>query len=216
MRAERILFFPLLALLLALSAPAWSAEPRTLPPIQQKFQAHIEAGLRFFKDQKFDDAIREYLAAQKLHDSPVLLFNIAQAHRKMGRFEEARRMYEQFKLAVPDHPLVPEAEAHASAARANSDLARLESERSTAEQVATDKAREAERLAQLNESLRQKYDEQLIRAGFYEKRRNRSRRIAAGVVAGSAVAVALGLGLGLGLGLPKEPDPGLKLLMVTF
>lgn len=214
MRA-RLLGIVLLACLLA-GPDARAADGKSSVATQQQFRTHVENGLRLFRDQRFDDAIREYLSAYAINSNPVLLFNIGQAHRKAGRLQEARRAYEQFKEAAPDSPLVPEAEAHVLAARAGSELARLEAERTTAEQTARAREKEAERLALLNEALRKQVEERLLTGAPSQHRRPLHRRGAFWAVLGSGTVIALGLGLGLGLGLPKEPDPGLGVLMVVF
>lgn len=216
LRANTLPHWLLVGLLTATVAPVRAEDSKAALGNLQRFRAHVETGLRLFHEQRFDEAIREYLSALKINNNPVLFFNIAQANRKAGHFEEALRAYEQFRAAAPDDPLVPEAEAHANAVRANLNLERLEAERATAEHTARVRAQEAERLAALNDSLRKKYDEQLMQGEFSQKRRSQSRRVAIGVAVGSVAAAALGLGLGLGLGLPKTPDRGLGILMVIF
>ncbi|HWU90905.1 MAG TPA: tetratricopeptide repeat protein [Kofleriaceae bacterium] len=55
------------------------------------------------QDQKdYDRAIELYQKAYALVPHPLVLFNIAQAHRLAGRLDEAVRLYEQYLAADPN------------------------------------------------------------------------------------------------------------------
>jgi tetratricopeptide (TPR) repeat protein len=65
-------------------------------------RSHFERGSKAFALGAYDEAIAEYSAAFRKKDDPVLLYNIAQAHRLAGHAPEALRFYKMYLTLVPD------------------------------------------------------------------------------------------------------------------
>jgi tetratricopeptide (TPR) repeat protein len=100
----RWIFAPLLLLSL-------SREPALAGPQDKEAAIKLyEAGEIFYKQQRYEDALRNYQEAYRLIENPVLLFNIAQCYRLLGRNEEALRSYRSFLSAAPDTPYRAEIE----------------------------------------------------------------------------------------------------------
>ncbi|MCU1277006.1 MAG: ligand-gated channel protein [bacterium] len=81
-------------LVLALSSSA-AADDRTTA------RDHFLKGTKYFDLGHFDEAIKEYEAAYEIKDEPVLLYNIAQAHRLAGHSKEAVHFYRSYLRRVP-------------------------------------------------------------------------------------------------------------------
>jgi hypothetical protein len=62
---------------------------------------HFQKGTKYFDLGHFDEAIKEYEAAYEVKDEPVLLYNIAQAHRLAGHTREAVYFYKSYLRRVP-------------------------------------------------------------------------------------------------------------------
>src|SRR5262245_5282162 len=91
----------LLAALAIALAPAAHADP---PPSKSKVQAarsYVDAGLAAQKSGDYDTAIMLYKKAYELVSHPVLLFNMAQAHRLAGRAEQALALYRKYLKVDP-------------------------------------------------------------------------------------------------------------------
>lgn len=71
-----------------------------------------ERGIRLFKEGSYDGAVQAFTAAYVLSPKPMFLFNIAQAHRKAGRPQEALLSYQLFLRKAPETPLRAETEAY--------------------------------------------------------------------------------------------------------
>lgn len=65
---------------------------------------HFQKGTKYFDLGHFDDAVKEYEAAYEIKDEPVLLYNIAQAHRLANHFKEAVHFYKAYKRRMPNAP----------------------------------------------------------------------------------------------------------------
>jgi tetratricopeptide (TPR) repeat protein len=52
----------------------------------------------------FDEALRLYEAAYKVHPVPALIFNIAQCQRQLKNYDKAAFLYRSFLRALPDAP----------------------------------------------------------------------------------------------------------------
>ncbi|MBI5478257.1 MAG: tetratricopeptide repeat protein [Deltaproteobacteria bacterium] len=73
---------------------------------------HFEAAETAYKLGQFKDAIKGYEATHRLSKSPLMLYNIAQAHRRqydldgdVANLRAARDRYREFLAAVPKTPL---------------------------------------------------------------------------------------------------------------
>lgn len=87
-----------LALVLGLSSIAAAASENDRAAARE----HFQKGTKFFDLGKFEDAVKEYEAAYELIDDPVLLYNIAQAHRLAGHTERALFFYRSFLRRNPN------------------------------------------------------------------------------------------------------------------
>jgi tetratricopeptide (TPR) repeat protein len=85
-------------------APAADAEAERA----RRFSGHIEQATRAYKNGEYDRAIEAYQAALEIQPNPLLLFNIAQSHRRAGRAKEALTFYERFLAEAPKSKLAPE------------------------------------------------------------------------------------------------------------
>lgn len=90
----------------------------TLPSGMQDADAHEKARALFERGQvqytlgEYDDAIALFREAYVLTAAPILLFNLAQAHRLRGDAGQATELYRHFLRLAPDAPLAVEARAH--------------------------------------------------------------------------------------------------------
>lgn len=88
-----------------------AAEPLPAPPART-LREFSELGVRLYQAGDYDGAIRAFSSAYTLRARPVLLFNIAQAHRRAGREADALPFYELFVRQEPQSPYKSEAEAY--------------------------------------------------------------------------------------------------------
>jgi hypothetical protein len=72
--------------------------------------AHTQRGVALYKLGKYEDAIVEFEAAYQEFQSDALLFNLAQAHRKLEHCERALMYYHQFLAGSPAPPLAQQVE----------------------------------------------------------------------------------------------------------
>src|SRR3954468_8745946 len=70
------------------SPPARSPAPVS-PQVQAQAKAYVNDGITAQNAGQFDVAISHYWKAYQLVPHPLLIFNIAQAHRLAGRIDEA-------------------------------------------------------------------------------------------------------------------------------
>lgn len=192
------------------SAPA-DAKPQASANADavRRFTEHVRRGLEAFNASRWDESLSEYWAAYAINPNPHLLFNAAQAHRRAGRWDDALSLYERFIREDPGNPIVPEAEAHAVAMRANRD-------RDKAQQLAAVRDAEAAKIAEANDTLRAKVNQLMLSGQLAPKVRSYRRRWFWGVL-GGGTAAALGLALGLGIGLrPILPSSEQGARMIQF
>jgi tetratricopeptide (TPR) repeat protein len=116
----------------------------------KKASAHFKLGQEFFKSRQWDRAIVEYQAALDLTGEPLLVFNIALAHDRAGRAEEALAGFQRYLDLASDGPVADEAredvtrlvpivdKLHADRAAEEARKAKL------ADQARTDAARQAD------------------------------------------------------------------------
>jgi tetratricopeptide (TPR) repeat protein len=92
------------ALLIFLLASAAHAEDRAAA------REHYMKGTKLFKLGHYEDAVKEYDLAYQAKDDPVLLYNIAQAHRLAGHTKDAIFYYKAFLRKSPGNPHTAEVE----------------------------------------------------------------------------------------------------------
>jgi tetratricopeptide (TPR) repeat protein len=63
---------------------------------------HYHQGTKLFDLRRYRDAAREYEAAYEAKDDPALLFNIGQAYRLAGAYDDAIASYRSFLRRMPD------------------------------------------------------------------------------------------------------------------
>jgi tetratricopeptide (TPR) repeat protein len=80
-------------------APPARGQRRVDPATEAK--AHYELGVTAYGLGHFDRALAAFTRAYRLDPAPILLYNIAQAHRKLGNREEAIQHYRRYLDAVP-------------------------------------------------------------------------------------------------------------------
>jgi tetratricopeptide (TPR) repeat protein len=73
---------------------------------------HFEKGSRLYDIGQYKEAAAEYAEAYKLKPDPSLLFNMGQAYRLGGFYEEALRSYRSFLRRMPKVPQRREIETH--------------------------------------------------------------------------------------------------------
>jgi hypothetical protein len=63
--------------------------------------SHFERGARAYESGRFDEAIASFEHAYALDPEPILLFNIAQAYRRLGNTEQALHHYRRYHDSAP-------------------------------------------------------------------------------------------------------------------
>lgn len=76
------------------------------------FRERYDQAAILFKASQFDEAIEAFQALYDTKPVPILLFNIAQAHRRAGRLGESLPFYHRFLAENPKADLKSEAEGY--------------------------------------------------------------------------------------------------------
>jgi tetratricopeptide (TPR) repeat protein len=64
-------------------------------------KAEFEKGARLYRDERFEDAVSAFLAADQLAPSPALSFNIARAYERLNDVSSALRWYRDYLRRAP-------------------------------------------------------------------------------------------------------------------
>src|ERR1700710_327332 len=72
--------------------------------------AHARRGVALYNLGKYEEAIGEFEDAYKAFQSDALLFNLAQAHRKLEHCERALTFYHQYLAGSPTPALAQQVE----------------------------------------------------------------------------------------------------------
>ena len=134
--------FATLLLIFCISLPVRAENDLTLA------KDHFKRGSSAFDLGNYDEAITEYGAAYRLKSDPVLLYNMAQAHRLAGHAAEALRFYKVYLLKRPGAQNRDEVQAKVV------ELERLVQESKRAQQLApqtTKQSEPAEQVERANE-----------------------------------------------------------------
>lgn len=100
-RSRRLGFSVWLAAASLTPAATASGAPTADEDARTQAKAINERALRQYNVGHYEQAIEGFAAAYELVGEPSLLYNIAQAHRKLGHSEEAIRFYRRFLDADP-------------------------------------------------------------------------------------------------------------------
>jgi tetratricopeptide (TPR) repeat protein len=87
------------------------AAPRSAEA-ETEARAHYDQGIVAYNAGQFDQAVRSFTRAYELDPAPILLFNVAQAHRKQGDAERALSFYRQYLAIDPQADNRQQVEAH--------------------------------------------------------------------------------------------------------
>lgn len=83
------------------NAPAATAPAPAEDPSLAAAKQHFEAGRAAYNANDFQNAIREFKAAEQLRPSPILAYNIGLANEKLGRKKVAVRYYKRYLEGAP-------------------------------------------------------------------------------------------------------------------
>ena len=72
-------------------------------PVRARAKALYEAAITHYNLSEYGDALKDFKEAYRLVHDPALLFNLAQCHRQLKEFDEAR-MYRAYRREYPDAP----------------------------------------------------------------------------------------------------------------
>ncbi|MFO0574043.1 MAG: tetratricopeptide repeat protein [Polyangia bacterium] len=128
------------------------------------FRARYDRGVALYNTGQYDRAIEEFRGAYELKQVPIILFSLAQAHRKAGHHKEAIELYDRFLATDPKEPIKTEAQKFLdeskAALQAQDEEKRKAEEKLAADKAAADKAaadKAAAELAVQQAAFRKKY-----------------------------------------------------------
>lgn len=178
------------------------------------FAEHVQRASQHFAAGEYEQAIRSFWAAYALRAQPIILFNVAQAHRRAQQWPQAKALFSRFLREEPGSPVAEEARGLLDEA-----IDQLRAQRNRQEQEAALRQVQAseslsERLAELREIERQIVATQTA----LQKRQSRSivrRPWFWGLLIGGVSLGALGVGLGVWLS-RRLPDTELGGQPLTF
>ncbi len=93
------------------------------------FKEHYERGVIYYKSGQYHKAIEEFQSAYEARPRPMLLFNLGQAHRKIGHPQESLDLYERFLREDPQTDLRAETESYMTEVRAEMERQRKTDDR---------------------------------------------------------------------------------------
>ncbi len=176
----------------------------------------IENATKLYQAGDYDRAASEYFAAYEKKPLPALLFNVAQSHRKAGHLTEALALYERFLKEDPKSTLAPEAEAHATAVRAQIEAQKSSIEREAAERLAKQRVEEAEAMARVREAERQKAEAALLLASKKTEGKPVYKKAWFWAVLGGVVVAGVATTVAVVLTRPQDPQSDLGVRVVQF
>jgi hypothetical protein len=94
----------LIRVVVAVALAALHAAPAAAESDREQSSRHLERGVSYYEMGKYQLAVEEFERAYVLHATDSLLFNLAQAHRKLDNCTEALRYYERFLERSPRSP----------------------------------------------------------------------------------------------------------------
>lgn len=135
------------ALLLGLGTPRLChAQPAGDKTSSQQLMQRYQRAVTLYNTSQYDKAIEEFQGLYELKPQPILLFNLAQAHRKAGHKAQALDLYERYLREAPNSELSNETTGYVSELKKQIEEEKL-AEKAAAEKAAAEKAA-AEKAAQ--------------------------------------------------------------------
>ena len=67
-------------------------------------KAHYQAGVSYYEQARYDDALREFSESYRLSSRSPLLYNIAMCDERLGRLPDAIRTLEDYLRKAPEDP----------------------------------------------------------------------------------------------------------------
>lgn len=99
-----------LAVLAVARSPAQELAERILKGVRESFSAHLEKGMGLARQARYDEALKEFVEAQKLDPgSPAVLNDIGGIYHQKRRWPEALKYFEQ---AAARDPALPDAQVN--------------------------------------------------------------------------------------------------------
>lgn len=99
------------------------------------FKERYERTVALFKSGQYEQAIKEFQLLYQERPLPILLFNLAQSHRKAGHGREALDLYERFLREDPKSELRSETEGYIAEIKAAQEAERLAREKAEREKA---------------------------------------------------------------------------------
>jgi hypothetical protein len=93
----RMRLVPLVIVMLALANPrAAVGDDEIAKPAKAEAKAQLTAGAGLYRAREFEKAIEKFKAGVVVEDAPIFHFNLGQAYRQLGRYEESIWHFERF------------------------------------------------------------------------------------------------------------------------
>ena len=70
-------------------------------PTEARAKELFENGARLYEEGQYDDAVMAWQAAYQLSPRPLLLFNMANAYERLGRYQEAYDFLNRYRALAP-------------------------------------------------------------------------------------------------------------------
>jgi len=191
----------------AQAAPAAQPAPAVDKAKSKVAKRYVDAGLAAQSTGDYDTAITFYGKAYQLVAHPVLLFNMAQAHRLSGRIDEALKLYAQYLEQAPNgaqaqtaRDLIAEEKARrAEAARALEATRKADEDRKT-EVARVEQARRDREAAQARVTKPEDASAPVVEETVEVARPGAGRTLRLlGITTGAVGVVGLAVGIGYGV-----------------
>jgi tetratricopeptide (TPR) repeat protein len=90
-----------LVLSLSFGAATLAASPASERAKMLEASRHFDQGMAYYRQARYEEAIQEFSAADQLHPSGVIHYNLAQAHERLGQIQEALQDYAEYLKRMP-------------------------------------------------------------------------------------------------------------------
>lgn len=169
------------------AVPSVRADSASDKAASQQLMQRYERAVRLYNTGQYDKAIEEFQSLYEARPQPILMFNLAQAHRKAGHVAQALDLYERFLGQNTDPNLKTETEGYLVDLRKQAEEAKA-AEKAAAEKAAAEKAA-AEKLAAEKAAADKAAEDALAQ----ERRKKYGWRRPLNIAKWSAVGVGVGL-----------------------